>query len=576
MVHLGKFARPVVVGGVALGIIATGAAFGSPAMAAETEAGVSPKNVIVLIGDGMGYNHIDFMNAETTGETHWQVERGGDRKVIPSGQNTTPTEGWQSWNHLGMSTHWVDGPVYDPAASWSDFAWNTVSPTDSAAAGTAMATGVKTYNAGLGVDENGTPVENVAERAKALGKSAGVVSSVPFSHATPAAYSSHNESRNNYHQIASEQIAGDLEVVIGAGHPFYTDDHQRTETGSFGYIAEDDWNAVSTGQTDRAFIETKADFEALAVGETPERVFGVAQVGSTLQQSRADGAPMNDVPDLATLSQGALNVLDDNENGFFLMVEGGAIDWAGHGNESERDLEEVADFDGAVASVIDWVETHSSWEDTLVVVTADHETGYLYGETPGDFSPIVPAGVEDPEALAAHSWNSGDHTNMLVPFFFKGAGTDQLAALGTKLDLVRGHYFDNTDMANWMLDTAWVAPEAPVDPPVEDATGAADGGGSAGSGADAGGAAGAGADGAAPGADAAAAGAGGAGADGAAPVAEAPAAAASPGGSAGGQGSLAATGAPGGVLPLVVGAGAVALAGSAVIVLRARRTTRAD
>ncbi|MEJ6488974.1 alkaline phosphatase [Leucobacter sp. USCH14] len=577
MLHLGKFAKPAVVGGVALGIIASGAAFGSPAMAAEAE--VSPKNVIVLIGDGMGYNHIDFMNAETTGETHWQVERGGDQKVIPSGQNTVPTEGWQSWNHLGMSTHWVDGPVYDPAASWSDFEWNKVSPTDSAAAGTAMATGVKTYNAGLGVDKDGNPVENVAERAETLGKSAGVVSSVPFSHATPAAYSSHNESRNNYQDIASQQIASGLEVVIGAGHPFYTDDHQPTETGDFGYISEDDWNAVSTGQTDRTFIETKADFEALATGETPERVFGVAQVASTLQQSRADGAPMNDVPDLATLSEGALNVLDNNENGFFLMVEGGAIDWAGHGNESERDLEEVTDFDNAVTSVIDWVETNSSWDETLVVVTADHETGYLYGETPGDFSPIVPSADADPATLAAHSWNSGDHTNMLVPFFSKGAGTEQLAALGTNLDLVRGHYFDNVDMANWMLNEAWVEAAAPVDPPVEDATGAADGaangGGTAGSGADAGGAAGAGANGSAPveGA-AAAAGAGEAGAQGAAPIVdESGEVVASP---AGAKGSLAATGSDGSLLPFGLGAGALVIAGGVLVALRMRRQTQAD
>lgn len=575
--RLGKFTKPAVVGGVALGIIATGSAFASPATAAEAD--VSPKNVIVLIGDGMGYNHIDFMNAETTGETHWQVERGGDQKVIPAGQNTTPTEGWQSWNHLGMSTNWVDGPAYDPMASWTDFEWNKVSPTDSAAAGTAMATGVKTYNAGLGVDADGNVVENLSERAKSLGKSAGVVSSVPFSHATPAAYSSHNESRNNYHDIAQQQISGDLEVVIGAGHPFYDDDHQPTATGDFGYISEADWNAVSTGQTDRTFVESNADFDALTTGDTPERVFGVAQVGSTLQQSRADGAPMNDVPDLATLSQGALNVLDNNDNGFFLMVEGGAIDWAGHGNESERDLEEVADFDNAVDSVIDWVETNSSWEDTLVVVTADHETGYLFGETPGDYSSIIPSIDADPATLAAHSWNSGDHTNMLVPFFSKGAGTEQLTTLGTGLDLVRGHYLDNTSMAAWMLNDAWVAPEEPVDPPVEDATGAADGGAAeagANGGAAGAGAAGAGTAGAAGAGTAGAAGAGAAeaGAQGAAPaVDEAGNVVASP---AGAKGSLAATGASEGLLPFGIGAGALVIAGGVLVSLRLRRAAQAD
>lgn len=448
------------------------AAAAVPAHADDAED--APKNVIVMIGDGMGYNHIDLLNARTTGETHWQVQRGGDRKVIPSGQNTEPSEGWQAWNHLGMSTHWHDGPVYDPAKSWTDWEWNKLDPTDSAAAGTAMATGVKTYNAGLGVDYEGDVVENVAERAQSLGKSAGVVSSVPYSHATPAAYSSHNESRSDYHGIAREQIDGDLEVVIGAAHPYFSDDSEPLEQGDFTYIAEEDWERVSNGETDRAFLETTEDFEALTTGETPDKVFGTPQVASTLQQARTEGAPLNDVVGLPTLTEGALNVLDDSEEGFFLMVEGGAIDWTGHANQSERNLEEVRDFDDAVTSVIDWVETNSSWDETLVVVTADHETGYLYGATEGDFSSIIPAGEGADEAeLPQHSWNSDNHTNQLVGFFYQGAGADQVTALGTQRDTIRGRYFDNTDLAQWLLNDAWAVSEEP-EPGDEDAD--ADGG----------------------------------------------------------------------------------------------------
>ncbi|MBO2990271.1 alkaline phosphatase [Leucobacter tardus] len=569
-----QHAAPLLAGGfaIALAVGGTAAAGSAPAVAAETE--TSPKNVIVLIGDGMGYNHIDFLNAQTTGETHWQVERGGDDKVIPSGQNTDPTEGWQSWNHLGMSTNWHDGPVYDPAKSWSDFEWNKDNPTDSAAAGTAMATGVKTYNAGIGVDMAGAEVENLSERAQQLGKSAGVVSSVPFSHATPAAYSSHDESRNNYHSIANQQVTGDLDVVIGAGHPFYDDNHQPMTQGDFSYISQADWEAVSTGQTDRAFLESRADFEALTTGETPEKVFGVPQVGSTLQQGRDSGAPMNDVPNLATLAQGAINTLDANEEGFFLMVEGGAIDWTGHANESDRNLEEVADFDTAVDSVIDWVETNSNWDETLVVVTADHETGYLYGEQEGDFSSIIPAGADAEEGtLPTHTWNSDNHTNQLVPFFTKGAGTDQLNALGTGLDLVRGHYLDNTSMAAWLLDDAWAVAEEPEPPAADadaDAGGAADAAGTA----DAGAAADA-----AGGAD----GSAGAGADGAAGVGGAAdggdtAAGASGGADSGGQvetsakgGNLARTGAESLALPIGLAAGALVLVGGVLLALRARK-----
>ncbi|UBH05818.1 hypothetical protein K8P10_001329 [Leucobacter sp. Psy1] len=579
----GGFAVALAVGGTAV----VGNAFAAPAAAAEAE--TSPKNVIVLIGDGMGYNHVDFLNAETTGETHWQVQRGGDGKVIPSGQNTAPSEGWQSWNHLGMSTNWHDGPAYDPAKSWSDFEWNKDNPTDSAAAGTAMATGVKTYNAGIGVDVDGAEVENLSERAQQLGKSAGVVSSVPYSHATPAAYSSHDESRNNYHGIANQQITGDLEVVIGAGHPFYDDNHQPTTQGDFSYISQEDWNAVSAGETDRAFLETRADFEALTTGETPEKIFGVPQVASTLQQARDADAPLNDVPNLATLAQGAINTLDANENGFFLMVEGGAIDWTGHANESDRNLEEVADFDTAVDSVVDWVETNSSWDETLVVVTADHETGYLYGEQEGDFSSIIPAAPDAEEGtLPTHTWNSDNHTNQLVPFFSKGAGADQIAALGTGRDLVRGHYLDNTSMAAWLLEGPWAQREEPEPPAADadaDAGAAADA--DAGAGADAGGGADAGA---AADADADVDGAAGTGADGSAGAGANSGAGADGGaetGASGGEtpavqnggqvetsakgGNLASTGAESLALPIGIAAGALVLAGGVLLMLRARR-----
>ncbi|MFV0435211.1 MAG: alkaline phosphatase [Leucobacter sp.] len=461
---LGTTPRTLLAGALSITMAGAGIAFAAPALADNGDNGSSPKNVIVLIGDGMGYNHIDFMNAETTGEVHWQVQRGGDKKVIPSGDNTQPTEGWQAWNHLGMSTHWHDGPVYDPYKSWTDFSWNRDNPTDSAAAGTAMATGVKTYNAGIGVDYDRNVVENLSERAKSQGKSAGVVSSVPYSHATPAAYSAHAESRNDYHSIAQQQIDGDLEVVIGAAHPFYTDNHQTRATGNFTYVSQQDWDRVSSGATDRAFLETKEDFEALTTGDTPERVFGTPQVASTLQQARSAGAPLNDVPDLPTLTRGAINMLDNNDEGFFLMVEGGAIDWTGHANQSERNLEEVKDFDAAVGSVVDWVETNSNWDETLVVVTADHETGYLYGATPGDYSSIIPSAADAPEGtLPQYSWNSDNHTNQLVGFFYRGAGAEVVTALGTKTDTVRGRYLANTSMASGLLNDAWAAPAAPAE-----------------------------------------------------------------------------------------------------------------
>nr|WP_219820237.1 alkaline phosphatase [Pseudoclavibacter sp. RFBI5] len=460
--------RPLAGGAVALTALAiAGTAFAAtPAVADET----GPKNVIVLIGDGMGYNFVDLANAHTSGETYYQVTTGGDKKVIPAGSNADrPTEGFQSWDLAGMSTNWAEGPAYDPAESWTDFEWNKNDPTDSAAAGTAMATGVKTYNAGIGVDVDENVVENLSERANSLGKSTGVVTSVPFSHATPAAYSAHNVSRNDYHGIAAQQLSGEMDVVIGAGHPFYDDDNQPLAAPNYQYVGQAEWEAATNGASDYAFLETNEDFAALTEGDTPEQVFGVPQVGSTLQQGRTDSGARNDVPGLATLTEGALNVLDNNDSGMFLMVEGGAIDWTGHANQTDRALEETLAFNDAVDSVIDWVETESSWDETLVVVTADHETGYLSGPVEGQFTPMT---VENHLDYATHSWNSTNHTNQLVPFFYKGAGAEQLTALADQRDPLRGHYLDNTEMAQWLLTSAWVevAPPAPTVPTEPTAT----------------------------------------------------------------------------------------------------------
>lgn len=442
---------------------------GTYAPAQAETATSTPKNVIVLIGDGMGYNYLDLYNAYNTGKVHYQVETGGDHKAISATllNSAYSGSGFQSWNRLSMQTNWAEGPTYDSNVAWANFDWVKNSPTDSAAAGTAMATGVKTYNAGIGVDVNEQTVENLSERAKSLGKSAGVVSSVQYSHATPASFSAHSLSRNNYLEVANQQVYGNMDVVMGAGHPWYNNDHQKISDPSYRYISEADYTALSTGATDFTFVEDDDAFEKLTTGDTPDRVFGIAQVATTLQQARSDAATPNDVVDLPTMTQGALNVLDNNSEGFFLMVEGGAIDWTGHANQTQHALEEITDFFEAVDAVNAWVEQNSSWDETLVIVTADHETGYLMGDPEGGFNPIVPQGIGQ---YPTHSWNSGDHTNMLVPFFSKGAGATELEAATVGRDQVHGRYLDNTSLATWLLDTKWVASAEPAPTPTEEPT----------------------------------------------------------------------------------------------------------
>jgi alkaline phosphatase len=428
-----------------------------PAAAGVPAAPHGPKNVIVLIGDGMGYSAAAQASLYDSGVAYKQVATdpasGKVREILG-----TPSQTHESFPvQVDMQT-FPDGGSYDPQRAWTDFDYVKTDATDSAAAGTAMATGHKTYNAGIGVDADGNVVENLSERAIALGKAAGVVSSVPFSHATPAAYAAHDANRNNYHAIADDELASDLSVILGAGHPHYDDSNRRLAAPKYGYISKSSYEALAAGNTDWTFLEERAELEDLATGSTPEKVFGIAQVGSTLQQGRAGssdqpyGDALNDVPELATLTAGALNVLDEDQDGFSLMVEGGAIDWAGHANDSARNIEETLAFDDAVDTVVEWVEENSSWKETLVIVTADHETGYLAGAGADPaWTELTGSAGEVPDV----SWNSGNHTNMLVPVYAKGAGAKELSRLADMTDPVRGDYLDNTDLANLLLDDLW-------------------------------------------------------------------------------------------------------------------------
>ena len=355
------------------------------------------------------------------------------------------------------------GKEYASADAWGDFNWAKDSPTDSAAAGTAMATGTKVENGSLNVDPEGNELKTMSELAHETGRSAGVVSSVQYSHATPASYAVANADRNNYLEIGDSMVNAEyLDVVMGAGHPEY-DDSGQAKDASYDYIAEDTYNAVANGETDWDYVESKSDFEALANGEVEtDKVFGLAQVATTLQQGRGgdsegklpgEVAFNENVPDLPTMSEGALEVLGQNEDGFHLMIEGGAIDWTGHANETTRNIEETQDFNASVESVVDWVEENSSWDETLLVVTADHETGYLGGaEDDPNFTEMTGKAGELPTV----GWSSGDHTNHLVPYFFKGAGSDAILNSTVGDDDVRGGYIDNTTVANLFKDELWV------------------------------------------------------------------------------------------------------------------------
>ncbi|KTR95756.1 alkaline phosphatase [Microbacterium testaceum] len=444
--------------------VALGATPAFAASAAPTETPV-PKNVIVLISDGGGYNQFDAARLFETGKSYQQVEvapGSGVATKIPG----TPSEVYDNFPVQVAQSHYSDNgrASYTPEEAWGDFTWVASGATDSAAAGTALGTGVKTRNGTLGFDAQGGRLLTVGEQALDAGKKVGLVTTVPFNHATPAGFIAHNASRNDYHGLATEMIDSGVDVLIGGGHPNYTDANtsRASHFGSGSWISQADFERVTQGKTPFSYIESKADFEKVAAGENvPDKLFGLARVAETFQYSRPGVQnkavapwtdPVNaDVPSLATSAQAALNVLEKDEDGFFLMVEGGAVDWAGHANQTTRIVEEQLAFNDSVEAVTDWVEANSNWDETLVIVTADHETGYLAGPGAGPsagWTALTGAAGRLPNV----SWHSGGHTNALVPLYAKGAGSEVLQARATKWDFARGAYLDNTDIGKTLFD----------------------------------------------------------------------------------------------------------------------------
>ncbi len=407
------------------------------------------QNVILMIADGWGYNQI-------AATKYWYGSaQAYEAFPVRLGMST------YSWNTLQ-----VDPEGYDPSLAWSDWEYMLLRATDSAAAASAMSTGVKCRNAQINTHpDDGQPLFMFRQLAEQLGKSTGVVTSVQWSHATPAAFGAHNPSRDNYVAIAQEMVSSSgLEVIMGAGNPFYDDNGVYTTPSgesSYRYVGGSAlWDDLVGGATPYTLVQTRAEFQALMTGPAPARVCGTAQVRETLQQSRTPTEVANSmtppytvpqietVPTLAEMSRGTLNVLDDNPLGFFLMIEGGAVDWACHDNQGGRLIEEMTDFTQAVEAVIAWVETNSSWNETMVIVTGDHECGYLWAPgsgLPAQFNPIVDHGAGQ---MPGMRYFSGDHANSLIPFFAKGSGSGWFSGFADQVDPVRGSYVDNAEIAD--------------------------------------------------------------------------------------------------------------------------------
>lgn len=448
--------------------------------------GATVENVIVFISDGASWGTVDMASYWEFGETGQQPY---DDFAVKLGMTTEPLSDPQR--------------VYDPEAAWDptptgdgDFfeGYKTIKQgaTDSAAAGTALATGVRTSNGRISSDADGKPLPFITQEMKASGRATGVVSSVGFSHATPAVFGAQNENRGDTHAIAHQMInEGTLDLIMGAGNPNFDDNAQRLATPEYNWLSEEDWAALNAPDAPMTLIESASDFEDLASGalQIDGRLIGLAEVGGTLQANRdpfttpldpdAPGSPnlgfpighelLPNVPTLATMTEGALNHLGKDEDGLFLVVEGGAVDWMAHANATGRVIEEQIDFNHAVGSAVDWVMANSSWDETLMIVLTDHGNGAPMGPD-SDSIPFQPIENRGKGVLPGVLWHSGSHTTENTLLWANGAGSEAFLSmvvgedpyLNSILGFNDGRYIDITGVNPAIRAAAGLVAPAPV------------------------------------------------------------------------------------------------------------------
>lgn len=292
------------------------------------------KYVFYFIGDGMGLNQV----------------------------NTTEMYLGEQQGRIGTEPLcFASFPVAGMATTFS--ASNSI--TDSAAGGTALATGVKTYNGAIGVDANKERVMSVAERAKRAGKKVGVTTSVSVDHATPAAFYGHQPDRSMYYEIALQLPEAGFDFYAGSGFLKPARTFDKKDAPSIYPIIEQAGYTIARGIDEYQAKAGDADKMVLIQKDGTD----ASSLPYAIDRNEGDLT-------LAQITESAIDFLSrDNKKGFFLMVEGGKIDWACHSNDPATMVKEVIDMDNAVRVAYEFYKKHP--KETLIVITADHETGGL-------------------------------------------------------------------------------------------------------------------------------------------------------------------------------------------------------
>ena len=298
-----------------------------------------PKYVFYFIGDGMGVNQV-------LGTEMYQSELKGEIGVTPLLFTQFP---YATVAHTFSSSNGV---------------------TDSAAAGTALATGNKTKNGAIGVDKDMAEVSSIAAWAKAGGYKVGISTSVSIDHATPASFYAHENSRNNSYQIGLDLIESNFDFYAGSDFVNPTNSNAKdgkTYESLYDLTAKAGYT-LARGYKDYQKKAKKAEKMILFQSEAASAK-DKGSIPYAIDRQKGDMT-------LSEITRAGINFLSkNNDKGFFLMVEGGKIDWACHSNDGATVLTEVQDFDNAIKVAYEFYEQHP--EETLIVITADHETGGL-------------------------------------------------------------------------------------------------------------------------------------------------------------------------------------------------------
>ena len=286
--------------------------------------------------------------------------------------------------------------------------------TDSAASATSLNTGAKTFNGSINIAPDGSPYVPLAREMQAEGFSVGIVTSVPISHATPACVYANNVARYDYQDITRDLLGlpstnhrkplSGVDVLLGCGWGEMMKDDRAKQGNNYEpgrkYIANSDWKALKAGDKYLVVERTKGRDGIDVINEAADqaiknnqRLFGFFGVkAGRLPYQTADGnynptrgnsevdryskADISENPTLAEMTSAALRVLETNERGFYLMVEAGDVDKANHQNNIDNAIGAVFSGDDAFKAIVEWVEKNSNWEETQLIVTADH--GHLF------------------------------------------------------------------------------------------------------------------------------------------------------------------------------------------------------